>query len=275
MTPYDLHVLFRTLVLPPSSNQFLALAGLLFWPRRPRLGVALSATGIVSLWLLAIPIIADALARAAEGYPPLDPSHLTAAQARAQAIVILGGGVRPDAPEAGGDAPGVHTELRLVEGAKIARSTHLPVLVSGSDREAFAMQRFLEEDMQVPVRWTEAASINTHENAIFSARLLRQQGIERVILVTSSAHLKRAAAEFRAAGLEVEAAPAEMWTWDERGALSLVPSVSALARSHIALYELAGRMVQQAGPNLQGDERPRTRGGRVALNRNGYAASIE
>jgi uncharacterized SAM-binding protein YcdF (DUF218 family) len=244
LTAFDFHVLLRTLVLPPSSTLLLALAGLLFWPRRPRLGAALCAAGILSLWLLAAPVVADALARAAEGYPPLDPSHLTAAQARAQAIVILGGGVRLDAPEAGGDAPGVHTSLRLIEGAKIARATHLPVLVSGNDREAFAMRRFLEEDMQVPVRWTEAASHDTHENAVFSARLLRQQGIEQIILVTSSAHLTRAAAEFRAAGLEVEAAPAEMWTWDERGALALVPSVLALERSRTALYEWAGRMVR-------------------------------
>jgi uncharacterized SAM-binding protein YcdF (DUF218 family) len=138
----------------------------------------------------------------------------------------------------------VHTALRLVEGAKIARATHLPVLVSGNDREAFAMRRFLEEDLQVPVRWVESASNDTHENAVFSARLLRQHGIERIILVTSSAHLTRAVAEFRAAGLEVEAAPAEMWTRDERGALALVPSVSALERSHTALYEWAGRMVR-------------------------------
>ncbi len=244
MTAYDFHVLLRELVLPPSSTLLLAVAGLLFWPRRPRLGVALCAIGIVSLWLLATPVVADVLVRAGEVYPPLDPSHLTAAQARAQAIVILGGGVRPNAPEAGGDAPGVHTALRLVEGAKIARATHLPVLVSGNDREAFAMRRFLEEDLLVPVRWVESASINTHENAVFSARLLRQQGIERIILVTSSAHLKRAAAEFRAAGLAVEAAPAEMWTTAERGALALVPSVSALERSHTALYEWAGRMVR-------------------------------
>ncbi len=230
--------------MPPASSLLLAVAGLLFWPRRPRLGVALCATGILSLWLLATPVLADALARAAEGYPPLDPLHLTTAQSRAQAIVILGGGVRPNAPEAGGDAPGVHTDLRLIEGAKIARATHLPILVSGTDREAFAMRRFLEEDLLVPVRWTEAASINTHENAVFSARLLRQQGIERIILVTSSAHLTRAAAEFRAAGFEVEAAPAEMWTWDERGALALVPSVLALERSRTALYEWAGRMVR-------------------------------
>jgi len=230
--------------MPPASSLLIAVAGLLFWPRRPRLGVALCATGIVSLWLLATPVVADVLARAAEGYPPLDPSHLTAAQARAQAIVILGGGVRPNAPEAGGDAPSVHTDLRLIEGAKIARATHLPILVSGNDREAFAMRRFLEEDLQVPVRWVESTSITTHENAVFSARLLRQQGIERIILVTSSAHLTRAAAEFRAAGLEVEAAPAEMWTTVERGALALVPSVSALERSHTALYEWTGRMVR-------------------------------
>ncbi len=244
MTAFDFHVLLRTLVLPPSSNLLLGLVGLLLWPRRPRLGAALCAAGIVSLWVLATPVVADALARGAERYPPLDPSHLTAAQARAQAIVILGGGLRRDAPEAGGDAPGVHTDLRLIEGAKIARATHLPVLVSGKNREAFAMRRFLEEDLQVPVRWIESASNDTHENAIFSARMLRQQGIERIILVTSGAHLVRAVAEFRAAGLEVEAAPAEMWTRDERGALALVPSVSALERSHTALYEWAGRIVR-------------------------------
>ena len=244
MTAFEMHVLLRALLLPPSSPLLLAVAGLLFWPRRPRLGVALCATGIVSLWLLATPVVADALARAAERYPPLDPSHLTAAQARAQAIVILGGDVRRNAPEVGGDAPGIHAGLRLIEGAKIARATHLPILVSGDGRETFAMRRFLEEDLQAPVRWVEAASSNTRENAVLSARLLRQQGIERIILVTSSAHMVRAAAEFGAAGLDVTEAPAEMWTWDERGALALVPSVSALDRSRTALYEWAGRIVR-------------------------------
>jgi uncharacterized SAM-binding protein YcdF (DUF218 family) len=241
---FGLHVLLRTLVLPPASLLILGLVGLACWRRRRRLGFALCALSIGGLWILATPLIADALARSAERYPALDPAHLTPVQARAQAIVILAGGVRHDAPEAGRDAPNSLTALRLVEGAKIARATHLPVLVSGSPHEAFAMQRFMEEDLQVPVRWTESASKDTRENAQFSARILQPAGIERIILVTSSPHLARAAADFADAGFEVVAAPAEMWTYDERGALTLVPSILALSRSHIALYEWAGRIMR-------------------------------
>ncbi len=244
MTALALRVFLKSLLLPPGGSLLVGLAGVLCWVRRPRLGFALCAASIGSLWLLATPVISDALARAAEGYPPLDPDHLTASQANAQAIVVLGGGVRHNAPEAGGDAPSTHVDLRLVEGAKIARATHLPVLVSGSARETAAMRRFMEQDLQVPVRWVEPASTTTHENALFSARLLRKQGIERIILVTSSPHMVRAAAEFAAAGLEVSAAPAEMWTQDERGALALVPTVLGLYRSHMALYEFAGRLIR-------------------------------
>lgn len=244
MTAFEFRILLKTLVLPPSGPLLLGLAGLLIWSRRPRIGFALCAASIGSLWLLATPIISDALTRATEGYPALDPMHLTATQARAQAIVILGGGVRRNAPEVGGDAPGVRVNLRLIEGAKIARITRLPVVISGSPREAAAMRRFMEEDLQVPVRWVEGASKDTHENALFSARMLRQQGIDRIILVTSSEHMVRAAAEFADAGFEVAAAPAGMWTRDERNLLAFVPSVSALDRSHRAIYEWAGRLVR-------------------------------
>jgi uncharacterized SAM-binding protein YcdF (DUF218 family) len=244
LSALDFRIFLKALVLPPGGPLLLGLLGLLVWWRRPRLGFALCAASIVSLWLLATPLVSDVLARAAEGYPPLDPTHLTPAQARAQAIVILGGGVRRNAPEVGGDAPSAHVDLRLLEGAKIARATHLPVLLSGSARETRAMNRFMQEDLQVPVSWVDGASDDTHENALFSARILRQQGIDRIILVTSSAHMVRAAAEFSAAGLEVTAAPAEMWTLDERGALAFVPSVLALDRSHMALYEWAGRMAR-------------------------------
>jgi uncharacterized SAM-binding protein YcdF (DUF218 family) len=244
LSALDFRILLKALALPPGGPLVLGLVGILVWWRRPRLGFALCATAIGILWLLATPIISDALARAAEDYPPLDPAHLTRAQARAQAIVILGGGVRRNAPEVGGDAPSAHVDLRLLEGAKIARATHLPVLISGSARETRAMRRFMEEDLQVPVSWVDGASDDTHENAVFSARLLRQQGIDRIILVTSSPHMVRAAAEFTATGLEVTAAPAEMWTHDERGVLAFVPSVLALDRSHMALYEWAGRIAR-------------------------------
>ena len=243
--PLEFRIFLKVLFLPPASPLLLGLAGVLLWHRRPRLGYALCAAAIGSLWLLSTPIISDALTRVTESYPPLDPAHLTAEQAGAQAIVILGGGVRRNAPEAGGDAPAAHVDLRLIEGAKIARATQLPILVSGSARETLAMRRFMQEDLQLPVRWVEGASTDTHENALYCARLLKKQGIEHVILVTSSTHMVRAAAEFTAAGLRVTPAPAEMWTHDERGVLAFVPSILALERSHTALYEWAGRIIRR------------------------------
>jgi uncharacterized SAM-binding protein YcdF (DUF218 family) len=241
---YELHILVRTLFLPPASLLLIGMAGLVLWRRRPRLGMALCAVCIVTLWALSTPLLADTLEHATEDYPALDPARLTASQARAQAIVILGGGFRRDAPEVGGDAPSAATDLRLIEGAKVARATRLPILVSGSGREAGAMRRFMEEDLQLPVRWVESDSRNTHENAAFSAAILGKEGIHRIILVTSSPHMVRAAAEFAAAGLEVTAAPAEMVTRDEPDVLAIAPNVTALDRSHSAIYELAGRLAR-------------------------------
>jgi uncharacterized SAM-binding protein YcdF (DUF218 family) len=241
VTPLELRILVKDLALPPAGPLIVGVVGLLLCLRRPRIGLALCAAAIGGLWLLATPIVADALARAMEAYPPLDPAHLTAAQSEAQAVVILGGGVRRAAPEVGGDAPSITADLRLIEGAKVARATRLPILVSGSALEAKAMRDFLANDLGTPARWIEAGSNDTHENAQFSAKLLAAQNINRIILVTSSAHMARAVDEFTAAGLAVTAAPAEMWTWDERGALRFVPSMAALDRARTALYEWSGR----------------------------------
>jgi uncharacterized SAM-binding protein YcdF (DUF218 family) len=242
---FGLHVLLRTLVLPPASPLLIGVAGLLLWRGRPRLGMALCAVCITTMWLLSTPIIAEALGRSVEAYPALDPAHLTPRQAAAQAIVVLGGGFRRDAPEAGGDAPSLAADLRLIEAAKVARATHLPILVSGAAREAAAMKRFMEEDMQLPVRWVESASKDTRDNALFSAAMLDKEGIHRIILVTSSTHMARAAAEFAAAGFEVTAAPAEMVTHDELGVVRIIPSAMALHRSHVALYEWVGGLVRR------------------------------
>jgi uncharacterized SAM-binding protein YcdF (DUF218 family) len=244
LIPFGLHVFLRALILPPACLLIVGVAGLVCWRRWPRVGFALCAVCVGGLWVLSTPFIADALARSVERYPALDPSRLTPDQARAQAIVILAGGVRRDAPEEGGDAPSALTAFRLVEGAKVARATHLPILISGNVHEAPAMRRFLEEDMQVPVRWIESTSKDTRENADFSARILLPAGVKRIILVTSSAHMARSVADFADAGFEVIAAPAQMWTLDERGALAVAPSISALFRSHIALYEWIGGIVR-------------------------------
>ena len=242
---FGLRILLRGLFLPPAGPLLIGLAGLLFWRRRPRVGFALCAAGIVSLWLLATPFVADAIAYSTENYPALDPAHLTPTQAQARAIVILGGGFRHNAPEVGADTPSTTGDLRLIEGARVARATHLPVLISGAPPEAAAMRRFMEEVLQVPVAWVEGGSWTTRQNAEFTARMLRPLGIDRIILVTSSPHMTRAAGDFTAAGFKVTAAPADMATRDDPGLLWFVPSALALSRSQAVLYEWAGRLVHR------------------------------
>jgi uncharacterized SAM-binding protein YcdF (DUF218 family) len=239
---FGLRVVLRGLIMPPALQLLIAITGLLVWRRRARLGFALCAIGIVSLWLLSTPFIADAIAHSAEDYPALHPAHLTPAQAQAQAIVILGGGFRRDAPEVGADTPSITGDLRLIEGARVARATHLPVAISGAPPEAAAMRSFMESDLQVPVRWVEGESWTTRQNAEFSARMLRPLGIDRIILVTSSPHMTRAVGDFTAAGFQVTAAPADMVTRDDPGLFWLLPSAHALTRSEAAIYEWTGRL---------------------------------
>lgn len=229
--------------MPPASPLLIGVLGLILWRRWARLGVTLCAISIVSLWLLSTPFVADTIGHWAEDYPALDPLHLTPAQADARAIVILGGGFRHNSPEIGADTPSTTGDLRLIEGARIARATHLPVMISGAPPEAAAMRRFMEEVLQVPVTWVEGDSWTTRQNAAFSARRLRPLGIDHIILVTSSPHMTRALGDFTAAGFKVTAAPADMVTRDDPGLFWFLPAVHALSRSQQALYEFAGRLV--------------------------------
>ena len=110
--------LLKYLVLPPAGPLLLAALGLLllgFRRVRPA-GVVLCALGLLGLWVLATPRVADSLVRWAERYPALDPTRV----GDAQAIVILAGGVRVNAPEYGTSAPGATSLERLVYGARLA-----------------------------------------------------------------------------------------------------------------------------------------------------------
>jgi uncharacterized SAM-binding protein YcdF (DUF218 family) len=234
--------LLKNLVLPPTGPLLLAVAGLVLLLLRERraLAVMLGGAGVASLWILSTPLAADALVRAAERYPALDLGK----PVDAQAIVILGGGVRVNAPEYGRSAPGATTLERLVYGARVARITGLPVLVSGSHYEAAAMTASLQQDFGLSARWVENRSRDTHQNARFSASILGREGIRKVILVTSAAHMARSVEEFEEAGIRTVPAPAAMWTEREKGLLALIPNADALVRSQRACYEGLGLVIQ-------------------------------
>ena len=212
------------------------------------MGRALVGIGTLTLLVLSIPAVAWLLLCAVESGPPLVQE-----QARtAQAIVIPGGGSRRGALEYGGDTLARLTLERVRYGARIARQTGLPILVtggsvSGGTPEGMLMREALESEYGQPVRWVESESRTTHENAQRSAALLRAEGVTRILLVMHAFDMRRAAAEFEAAGLSVIAAPTGLAGTAPDNVLDFLPSISGLQGSYYALYEILGNAVRVLG----------------------------
>ncbi|MBN4926884.1 YdcF family protein [Hoyosella rhizosphaerae] len=135
---------------------------------------------------------------AAQIVPSTDPVEAASVPV---AIVILGHGLRPDGS--------MQPELvkRLTAGLAQAITTpNAPIVVTGGSpqqgiTEAAAMTQWLVEHGVPRSRiLVEDQSVSTVANAQNTTKLLSQQGISEVILVTSPSHVRRAAANFAATG---------------------------------------------------------------------------
>lgn len=237
--------LLTALILPPTGPVLLALFGLWLSRRKSRrwqhAGVALATVSLLGLIALAMPVVGKALMPASAPQAPISADALR----RAEAIVILAGGTYYGAPEYGGDTVGSASLVRGRYGAKLARETGLPVLVSsgaplGGKPEADALRELLENELRVKVRWVENRSRDTAENASLSAPILRADGISRIALVTHASHMPRAAALFRAQGLEVLPAPTGFQIASPSGVEDFLPR--KLGPSREALHEHLGRL---------------------------------
>ena len=102
------------------------------------------------------------------------------------------------------------------------------------------MREALESDFGVKVRWVEAASRDTAENAGLSAPMLKAAGITRIALVSHGWHLPRAIPLFEKQGLEVIAAPTAFSTTSPALIEDLLPG--AMVRSRQALNEYLGQL---------------------------------
>ena len=232
----------KIMVLPPACLLLLYLAGLLAGRRRPRLGAwlrhgavalfLLLSTGVGS-WLLVHPL--EAL-----------ESPLASLPADAGAIVVLTAGRIKHNPEYANRAvPDFIALERMSYAASLARSSGLPLLVTGGrlsralDDEplALSMRRVFADSFGLPVRWTEAAARTTAENASLSAPLLQRDGVRHIVLVTDAMHMRRARRRFEQAGLTVTPAPT---FFNESGGLGwsdLLPTAENFRRSYYAIYE--------------------------------------
>jgi uncharacterized SAM-binding protein YcdF (DUF218 family) len=211
---------------------------------RPRTGRALQVLAIVWLWLASTPVVAGALLWTLQGAPALPASGPLPP---AGAIVVLSAEADCIGAEYGGPVVGAMTLQRLRYAAELHRRSGLPVLVSGGRPAAGApslaalMARTLTEEFTVPVRWREERSADTFENAAFAAALLRRDGVDRVLLVSTAWHLPRASSCFGAQGIDVVPAPTGFRGPPFESLLSLLPHWQALRDTGYALHEWLGR----------------------------------
>ncbi|HYM17884.1 MAG TPA: YdcF family protein [Micropepsaceae bacterium] len=217
-----------------------------------RLSLRLAGLGLALylavLLVLSTSLVSYALLDTLEIFPALTPAEVDAlAHQDKTAIVILSAGRRIYAPEFGGETVDEGSLERIRYGADLAKRTGLPVLVSGGlgtaedPPLAQLMADALEHDYGSQAKWQETRSINTAENAMFSSAILKEAGIEKVVLVTHAMHMKRARASFLANGMAVVPAPtAFAGHVREFSMLMLLPNARALRMSGFALHEIVG-----------------------------------
>jgi uncharacterized SAM-binding protein YcdF (DUF218 family) len=234
--------LIASFLLPPLNLLLIGIAGLLLWYKRPRLARLLVASSFASLWIFSTPFVAEAGLHSLE-----ESSHAVDTRMQdAEAIVVLGGGTYFNAPEYGADTVGDATLIRLRYAARLYHATSKPILVTGGtplgnqQSEASQMKSVLEQEFRVPVAWTEDASNNTDQNALYSYMQLHKLGIRRIYLLTHAWHMPRAAMAFRRAGFEVVEAPTAFSSSFRTDIFSFIPNAHALHDSQIFMHECIG-----------------------------------
>ncbi len=229
------------LIVPPAGLFIIIATGFLIGCRRFA-GRFLMVTGFLLLYLLSLGPVADAL------LVPLEKSEppLTDKQGRADAVVVLGGGVHDlswiDLPT----EPSCTSLARLVKGATLSRKLHVPLILLGGNGDP---SRNIEADAEVMARFArslgfpaknmivEKKSRNTLEGAAALPELIKGR---RIILVTSAYHMKRAAAMFRKKGFQVAPSPTGyLGQQASFSAWSLIPRAGALYSSSTACSEYA------------------------------------
>lgn len=240
-----------SLFIHPLSLGLLLMVGggiLGYW--WSRYGCAVVGLGIVVIWIPATPVVSSSLQASLEHrFPPRSVEEAPSADA----AVTLGGAVgapKPPRvyPDLNGTADRVWHAARLYHAGKVSY-----IIASGGTlpwkdqqfREASAMTSLLTSwDVPADSILTESTSANTHQNATNTAAIVEDRKFDRVLLVTSALHMRRALATFQGAGVNAVPAATDYGVVEgETTLLSLIPSAEALEASTDAIREYVGYIV--------------------------------
>lgn len=219
--------------------------------RRSRPAAALGLAAAAVLVTFSLEPVAGALMRWTESsaQPTFTPG------VPYDAVVVLGGMIDPAASDRSGELELTEAADRIVRATAVLRAGQARmVLLSGGlitpapgeRSEADRLAAYLRDEGIAPDRIVvEGRSRNTHENAVESARVARERGWSRLLLVTSAWHASRALGCFHAVGLSPDLLPVDHQATSgaDEGWL---PRAAALDRSTNMLREQLGRVVYRA-----------------------------
>lgn len=247
------------LVLPPAPFLLLILVGARLMFRRRALAWLLILPSVLAIWFACTSVAATGLRHWL--LPPvraLSPSEIAELKrAPKTAIVVLGAGRTLLAVEYGVSDLLPMSLDRLRFALWLGRETGLPVMYSGGvghgadpgTSEAEIAARIAERDFGRPLKWQEAESRDTRENALRSVALLQGQGIERIVVVTHAYHMPRARDNFERAvaksgvKIGIVAAPMGVSPTDRPGVSDFVPTRNGFVETRLVLHEWLGRLI--------------------------------
>jgi len=102
------------------------------------------------------------------------------------------------------------------------------------------MRRILASEYSIHNVLAESGSMTTHENAVQSVSILKQNNMQKIFLVTSSLHMNRATELFTRLGMEVIPAPTNLKSDQETIWRDFIPSGDGLQGTRYMLHEYLG-----------------------------------
>ncbi len=242
--------LLTNLVIPLNLGIALLVLGVLcYMLRRRRIAMLFVGGGLA--WVLFWSLPATTLwagGHLEQLYPYRPPAELPAAEA----IVVLGGSTANNRPNWFGPYDRSTTIARVDTAARIYHAERAPLIVvsgaalEGNVSEARIMANSLQQQgVPLDAIVQESESLTTYQNALYTARVLKERGIDHVLLVTSALHMPRAMGVFRKQQVDATAAgsPPQIVVPDDPAFSFWLPSMHVLSASRSVVKEYVGMLV--------------------------------
>jgi uncharacterized SAM-binding protein YcdF (DUF218 family) len=241
--------LLSLLVYPLSLSLLLAVLALLLWRWR-RASASLLGVSIVWLYACSTALVADFLMASLED--DFRPKAMSVVP-KADAIVVLGGATRGDTYWSSMADLNAAAD-RLTHAVSLYKAKKAPLVLlsggstTGSRSEAEQLRDYMVL-MGLPDRalLMERQSLDTQQNARYSALILQGRDVRRILLVTSAYHMSRAVPLFERQGFEVIPAPTDYQRLVGIPAVPRwLPTADDLWRSTAAIKEYVGFLYYRA-----------------------------